>query len=68
MIMRLRIIFNQAIKWVDSADFSVCVAPYILHKHGTDLGQIDCTTLFEKSPFQNFGLKTCVFILWIFEK
>jgi len=68
MILRLKIIFNQAIKRVSGTGFSACVAPYILHKHGSDLGRMACTSLFEVSSFQNFGLKTCVFILRIFEK
>jgi hypothetical protein len=52
MILRLRAIFNLAISRLDSTGFSVCVAPYVLHKHGSDLGQIACTNLFEYHHFK----------------
>ena len=42
MILRLRTIFNQVINLLDSTGFSVFVAPYILHKHESNLGQMVC--------------------------
>jgi len=63
MILRLRKFFNPAIKWVDITGFSVFVAPYSLYKHGSDLGQIACTSFFEKLPFQNFGLKSSIYFM-----